>query len=109
MMWLFFSDGFLSIVAHRDLPDHLLVRSRNARHLKSLFPNAEHYTIRNADYPYRANVPRKAVADMLVRYVMAMNYDNYKNSVNDSKFKETCNIIWSVMYQYGEEYRRQTE
>ena len=63
MMWLFFSDGFLSIVAHRDLPDHLLVRSRNARHLKSLFPNAEHYTIRNADYPHRANVPRKSCGE----------------------------------------------
>jgi hypothetical protein len=35
-MWLYISDGFLSIVAHRDLPMHLLVRARHPEHIQDL-------------------------------------------------------------------------
>ena len=106
-MWLFFSDGFLSIVAHRERPNHLLVRSRNMAHLKVLFPNAEHFSLVNSDYAHRAIVSRKEVSIVLTNYLMTMKYDNYKNSINEYIFKETCNVIWSIMYQYGINYRRE--
>ena len=105
-MWLFFSDGFLSIVAHRDLPDYLLVRTRNMSHLKDLFPKAEHFTLLNSDYPHRAIIPRKVACDMITNYMMSMKYDNFKKSVPDKHFKDACNMIWSIMYQYGVSYRR---
>ena len=37
VMWIFLSGGFLSIVAHRHKPNHVLVRARNMNHLKELF------------------------------------------------------------------------
>lgn len=38
MMWLALSNGWLSIVAHRDKPGHVLVRARNQNHIESYFP-----------------------------------------------------------------------
>ena len=105
-MWLFFSDGFLSIVAHRDKPEHLLVRSRNMEHLEDLFPDSKRFSLKYSDYPHRAIISRKEVAKMLSNYVMSMNYDNFKNSIPNKEFRDTCNIIWSTMYQYGVNYRR---
>ena len=32
-MWIALTEGWLSIVAHRDKPDHLLVRARNPKHI----------------------------------------------------------------------------
>jgi len=106
MMWLFFSNGFVSIVAHRGRPDSLLVRSRNMCHLKSLFPNATHFTLDYSDYPHRSIVHRKDVAETLTNYIMCMQYDNFKNSIVDSEFRNISRIIWSILYQYGMEYRR---
>lgn len=105
-MWIFLSGGFLSIVAHRHKPNHLLVRARNMDHLKQAFPNAEYYTYTNSDYPYRADIERSVVSDMLAEYVMNMSYDNFKNSVLEQKFENVCHDIWSLMYQYGIPHRR---
>ena len=32
-MWIALTEGWLSIVAHHDKPDHLLVRARNPKHI----------------------------------------------------------------------------
>ena len=104
-MWLFFSDGLLSIVAHRDKPEHLLVRTRNMKHIEALFPHADHFTLNYSDYPHRAIVSRKEVAEIVSNYVVSINCDNFKNSISENEFRDACNIIWSVMYQYGADYR----
>tara|TARA_X000001036_G_C20534397_1_gene747585 strand:+ start:395 stop:721 length:327 start_codon:yes stop_codon:yes gene_type:complete len=108
-MWLFFSNGFLSIVAHRDKPNHLLVRSRNMKHLEALFPNSKHFTLDNSDYPHRAIISKKEVANVVTNYILAMSYDNFKNSISNYNFKKACNIIWSIMYQYGADKRGQLQ
>jgi hypothetical protein len=43
-MWIALTEGWLSIVAHRDKPDHLLVRARNPKHIRRAFPDEEMYT-----------------------------------------------------------------
>jgi hypothetical protein len=101
MMWIFTSNGFLSIVSHRQKPEHLLVRARNVTHLKTLFPNAEHFTIENADYPYRAVVHKDDVADFILKYIQDLDYDNFKNSVTETDYLQSCNQVWSLMYEYG--------
>ena len=100
-MWLFLSGGFVSIVAHRNKPDHLLVRARNMTHLKSLFPNAKHFSLKQSDYPHRAVVERSAVAKMFGDYVLNMKYDNFKNSISESSYFHVCHGVWSLMYEYG--------
>jgi hypothetical protein len=83
-MWLFTPDGLVSIVAHRDEPGCLLVRARARAHLVSFLrglPAKQRATIRrtpDADYPYRATVPRKAAADVVAKLVLALDYPNFK-------------------------------
>lgn len=84
-MWVFTPDGLVSIVAHRDEPDSLLVRARARSHLVSFLrnlPTKQRGTIRRtpeADYPYRATMKRKAVADVLAKLALALDYPNFKS------------------------------
>ena len=96
-MWLFLSGGFVSIIAHRHLPDCVLVRSRNMAHLKSLFPNAKHFSLEQADYTHRAVIERTNVAEILSNYVMMMKYDNFKNSISESKYFHVCHDVFMGM------------
>ena len=104
-MWLFMSGGFVSIVAHRHLPDSVLVRSRNMAHLKSLFPNAKHFSLKQSDYPHRAVIKRTVVAKMVGDYVLNMRYDNFKSSISESSYFHVCHDVWSMMYEYGMPFR----
>lgn len=104
-MWIAYSDGWLSIVAHRDKPNHLLVRGRRREHLETLFPNVQVYVDEDADYAYRADVTRDDVANTLSEYVMDIEYDNFKNSVRDSELHHAYNALWNIMWDYGYGYR----
>ncbi len=105
-MWLFLSNGFLSIVEHRHKPDFLLVRARNMEHLKTIFPNAECFSLKNSDYPHRAIIAKSEVSKVIADYISNLSYDNYKNSISESKFSKTCNHIWHLMFNYGLKFRR---
>ena len=52
-MWLFVSGGFVSIVAHRHQPMHVLVRARHPEHIGALFPELEPTVLNTADYRFR--------------------------------------------------------
>ncbi len=41
LMWFGHSNGWLSIVAHRERPDDLLVRARRERHISTFWPDVE--------------------------------------------------------------------
>lgn len=100
-MWLYISDGFLSIVAHRDLPMHLLVRARHPEHIQALLPDVEQSVLQSADYPFRAVVHRIVVQRALASYMMAMEYDNFKNSITDEPYHDVCLDVWTTMWKYG--------
>ena len=104
-MWIGHSDGWLSIISHRDKPNHLLVRGRKREHLEIMFPSAEVYVDEHADYPYRADVTRADVANTLGDYVMGIEYDNFKNSVEDTELHHAYNALWNIMWDYGYSYR----
>ena len=104
-MWIFASGGFLSIVAHRYKPNHVLVRARNMDHLKNIFPNVSHFSLENSDYPHRAVVARTDVCKVISKYIMGMQYDNFKNSILESRYHTVCHDVWSLMYEYGLPFR----
>tara|TARA_R110001599_G_scaffold2887_2_gene15709 strand:+ start:449 stop:823 length:375 start_codon:yes stop_codon:yes gene_type:complete len=104
-MWLALSDGWLSIVAHRDKPDHLLVRARKASHIEDYFPNESMYEDSEADYPFRADVMRYQVSLILAEYIDNMQYDNFKNSVEDKLLRFAFTTVHADMMQYGLKYR----
>ena len=105
MMWIFVSGGFLSVVSHRHKQGHLLVRTRNMVHLQTAFPNAEHFTLDDADYPHRAEITRENFALFLTDYVMNMEYDNFKKSIREFRYSSICHNVWSLMYRYGIPHR----
>jgi len=104
-MWIALTEGWLSIVAHRNKPDHLLVRARNPKHIRRTFGEQVMYTDADADYPFRADVPREDVARFLVRRLEHMAYDNFKNTIDDDRYHDAAVDVWRAMYRYGENYR----
>ena len=104
-MWIYLTEGAFSIVAHRNKPDHLLVRSRHPNTIKRAFPDAEQYYIQDADYPYRADILREDVAEFLSHRLKHMNYDNFKNTVLDYSYSRLLGKVWATYFNWGEKYR----
>lgn len=99
-MWIHLNDAFLSIVAHRDDPEWLLVRARVAGDIERTFPSAQVLETPEADYRYRASLPRSEVGRVLAERAAAIDYPNFKSSVapSDPARKEAYMKVWAVMY-----------
>lgn len=103
-MWIFQNDSFLSIVQHKQLPDSLLVRSRVDGDIERVFPNVEVFQIEEADYRYRAVIPREELKRALSDAVDRIDYPNFKDSIHksDAKRKRAYMSVWSALAQaYG--------
>ncbi len=96
----FYKHRILSVVAHREKEDMLLVRARRSGEIESIFPDASVYEIDNADYHYRAEIERDKVAQVMADQIKNIGYDNFKSSVSDNKRRDAYMDIWSVMYAY---------
>lgn len=99
-MWICLNNAFLSVVAHRDNPDLLLVRARVPGHIEAVFgKDYKVFTDPAADYFYRAEVPRTAVAQALAGRVEKIDYDNFKNSVKSRDLHDAYLEFWNVMFR----------
>lgn len=109
-MWIFLSDSFLSIVAHRDKPGYLLVRSRNAGDIEAVFYGASVHHTPDHDYHYRAILPREEVGRVLGGRISGIDYGNFKNSVRDDVrhtfYFRAYNAMLSFGRQAGQAARR---
>lgn len=99
-MWIAHTDGWLSIVAHRDDPHILLVRAREEFHITHLWMDAIIEILPDADYMYRAYIPREFVAEKISEQIMCMDYPNFKNQVSDSKLKTVFLSIHHFIQEY---------
>jgi hypothetical protein len=78
-MWTFLKSGFYSAVQDRDDPALLLVRCRAKADMEATgwsFDETE-----DADYRYRARVPKAVYADFMAGAVMDIDYPNFKDAV----------------------------
>lgn len=100
-MWLFTSDGFVSIVADKNDPhgDRLLVRSRDKMHITNVFPDAEVFSKQPSDYQWRAWVSRKDVTYAMINNVKHLDYTNFKDSIVDDRYHDACLDVWGAMYR----------
>lgn len=90
------------MVAHRDKPGHLLVRSRVDGDIERAIPTAEVYQDASADYRFRAVITQQALKDALVAAVDEIDYENFKGSVQDRRRHDAYMRVWSVMArEYG--------
>lgn len=97
-MWIFLNDSFISIVAHYGLPNSLLVRARRAGDIERAIPAAagKVQLTPEADYRYRATLPRATVEQALIDAVDAIDYPNFKNSIDprDTTRSAVYGAVW---------------
>jgi len=104
-MWLLLPFGFYSIVAKPGdrVAGLLTVRARAAADLDALRARvpALGATIHGGgtDYPFRAQVPREALAAALAGFVDALDYDNFKDEVarHDASRAHLYHRVWEVL------------
>ena len=80
-MWLFTQRGFFSIVAHRDDPDFLIVRARVKGDIENYWPQAKVSETPNADYLFRAVLPKEVVAERIGKIVSTLDYRSEERRV----------------------------
>jgi len=97
-MWICTNKSFLSVVADRDNDDNLLVRARMNGHIENVFPDANVFTMEDADYKYRALICRSEVQRAMTDQISKIDYDNFKNSVGNRQLHDAYLKIWSVIY-----------
>jgi hypothetical protein len=97
-MWVFFNQAFLSVVADRDNPERLLVRSRFRDDIASVFPDAEVSETPNADYRFRAFLPRQVVSSRLADAVGQIDYPNFKGSVRKKWRHDLYMKVWRILF-----------
>lgn len=96
-MWVFQTDSFLSVVAHREKPGVLLVRSRIAGDIERVFPDAAVWEDTAADYRFRAEVDAERFKAALGEAVDRITYDNFKAAVPDGARHDAYLRVWQVM------------
>jgi len=100
-MWLITSEGFISVVAHNEKPDTLLVRARDEGSLLSLV-EATGATLRRTpsnDYPIRSGVSREALAAWVADQITQLDYTNYKAHMCSVRpeFGDALHDVWAAM------------
>lgn len=109
-MWLMTPVGFVSVVAHRTKPRHLLIRCRCKEDLLNLRPYVGRFDLQYdeyADYPWRAVVRRKAWERALTKLARDIDYPNFKNEVAKRQGYERSALysrVWTVLLEL-QEYR----
>lgn len=102
-MWVTSTRGFYSAVAHRDAPELVLVRARVREDLQALgelIGPLEILATPDADYPFRAAVPRERWSAALVLLAAEIDYDNFKNAVAErqgSRREAVYHRVWAAL------------
>jgi hypothetical protein len=119
-VWLVHPEfGFVSIVGHRNLPGHVLVRGRDHAHLREL--QVRHPDLLGsvpieqtptADYAVRfAPVTAEVMAEVLRRESIGIRYDNVKAEAarrwgHGSAFVAAMHTCWSALRRLQIPFRR---
>jgi hypothetical protein len=99
-MWIFFRDSFISLTRHNDDPSLLLVRSRIASDITSLWPDATVSATPAADYHYRAIVPQAEVLRVIDERIAGIQYTtDFKGGVKEPDRHNAYLRVWSAMNQ----------
>lgn len=98
-MCICLNNSYLSIVADNKNHDRLLIRARRKGDIESTFPEAHVVINRGTDYKYRSRISRRVVAMAIADRVLNIDYDNFKDSVDDQELHDAYFRVWSAMYK----------
>ena len=112
LMWIYSTKGFYSIVENRDNPNQVIIRARLKKdidNLKRIFDSLKLRTTKitvssRTDYRYRFITDRMDWMTVMIRLMLSIDYDNFKNAVFKSesgKIRERRHEaylkIWGIM------------
>lgn len=96
-MWIFVRKAFLSVVRERGKPDHFRVRARLRGDIEAIFPEAAVHEMIGADYRFHATIAGTDFALALMREADAVNYDNFKASLEPGDRCRWYTNVWYAM------------
>jgi hypothetical protein len=96
-MWIFTSDGFVSIVRHKSHPGVLIARGRVKGDIERLLPVACVSATPDHDYAFRAYLDRSVAAEAIAHHVARISYPAFKPSVVDARRMPTYLKVWALM------------
>lgn len=114
-MWLVTKHGFYSVVAHRDDPDLMLVRSRCRQDLEQLrclsldlaeidLDVPEIVETPAADYACRIFMPRDTWETLATVLAMDIDYPNFKTAVHGDPERDAAYMqMWSAMRRFQQQ------
>ena len=117
-MWLITPVGFFSIVEKANDSDAgtLTIRARVRSDLDALRTSflpelSSTKETRAADYRFRAQAPREAVASAMAQLARTIDYSNFKDVVAKRQGKERASLyhgVWDVLYAMQDNPKFQT-
>ena len=100
-MWVFTTKGFLSIVQHKDVPDHFQVKSRVRAPLESLWPEHDILVIDWADYRFRINIRKEEAIPVIAKEIEQVLYTSFKDECReDEDYHHALTRVWTTMYNF---------
>lgn len=97
-MWIYLTEGMVSIVEHFKDKDILVVRSREKSVLQKNFPQDVILESVRTDYRFRVFLKRKDCMKWLSKKVQEIDYSNFKDSVSDHDYHKLCTRVWYETY-----------
>lgn len=107
-MWVALNKGFFSIVESKADDKVLAVRARLRGDLERVWATemmSERAAVTETpdrDYRFRTFLSRRVVAEKIRREVLDIDYNNFKNSVEDKKLSKMYTDIWTAAYDHQE-------
>jgi len=99
IMWICLNNGYLSAVQSEDNYEVLVVRARAREHLEDNFPEHDIIDWEGTDYLFRIYITKTEFAEFLFDKALAIEYDNFKNSVTDKKLHNMYVSFWNAAYR----------
>lgn len=103
-MWIYTNKGMVSVVEHREMKTHLLLRARHPSHIKAFIgtvENIEIFELDDADYRYRALITRIDFQRMMLDSISKITYPDFKESIPKTNegniFYNACYKAWHAM------------
>jgi hypothetical protein len=113
-MWIFSKTGFVSIVKHRSMAGHVMVRARVYEDLRNFLDVAEevlHYAedrsktgifdiheLGGSDYRFRVVMLQRDAATVVGHMLESIDYDNFKNATHGEQDRDRAYMeVWSAM------------
>ena len=112
-MWIYSTDGFMSVVEDKHNPDRFCVRARHKQHLLNLGISADQIVgptemdHPHPDYPWRTFQPKVTFVNVLINQVEAINYPDFKTAVKQQaggrtelEYLHALGAIWSISHEF---------